>query len=128
MKKKKTAEQQILDAVAPGLHKKLVEKRAKQQAAIKWDLGPGEADLISKIVKRAMERFPKHNLDKMTLLMDLTAAHANGTTLQLKELLEADDFNFGHDIFGISNHIDRNTGKMTRCFLPRFYAYKKVRG
>lgn len=24
-----------------------------------------------------------------------------------------------HDIAGIMRHIDRNTGKLTRCFMPR---------
>ncbi|WP_418131438.1 hypothetical protein [Variovorax sp. 278MFTsu5.1] len=60
--------------------------------------------------------------DPLSLHMDLTACHANGCPLKLKELLETDDFNFTHDVFGISRHLDRGTGKLTQCFLPRFAA------
>lgn len=51
--------------------------------------------------------------------LDVTATHANGCTLDLQKFLDFDDFNFAHDFFGIANCIDRRTGKMTRCFLPR---------
>lgn len=52
--------------------------------------------------------------------MDIRACHANGTPLRLEELLRADDGNFGHDVFGIRRYIDRTTGQLTDCFLPRF--------
>jgi len=58
--------------------------------------------------------------DQMTAVMDIDACHSNGCPLRLKELLEADDFNFAHDVFGIRRHIDRRTGKLTQCFLPRY--------
>ena len=35
-------------------------------------------------------------------------------------MLAADDFNFGHDVFGIYRHLDRTTGKLMNCFVPRF--------
>ena len=58
--------------------------------------------------------------DQMTAVMDIDACHSNGCPLRLKELLEADDFNFAHDVFGIRRHIDMRTGKLTQCFLPRY--------
>ena len=41
--------------------------------------------------------------------------------LNLSRLLEADAFNFAHDINGIIRHMDRSKypGKLTGCFEPR---------
>lgn len=56
------------------------------------------------------------------LLMDLGAADGvNGNPpLDWDRLLEADDFNFLHDLEGISRHMDRSTGRLGDCFVPRF--------
>jgi hypothetical protein len=54
--------------------------------------------------------------------MDVMAVHLNGCPLRLKDLLEADDFNFAHDLYGIYRHLNRETGKLEDCFLPRFSA------
>lgn len=51
--------------------------------------------------------------------MDVTACHANGCPLDLEKLLHADAFNFSHDVFGIARYINRNTGKLENCFVPR---------
>lgn len=51
--------------------------------------------------------------------MDLTACHCNGCELDLDRLLLAPDPDFGHDVCGIRRHIDRRTGKLGGCFLPR---------
>jgi hypothetical protein len=51
--------------------------------------------------------------------MDVTACHLNGTKLDLEQLLAFDDFNFCHDVFGIARHLDRSTGALQNCFLPR---------
>lgn len=56
--------------------------------------------------------------------MDINACHSNGNPLDLKALLEADDFNFCHDVFGIRNHINRATGQLENCFSPRFSNYQ----
>ena len=81
-----------------------------------------EAAIIRKIAERAFLLFRSHGLhmDRMDAEMDVTATHLNGCPLKLQELLDADDFNFIHDISGISGHIDRSTGKLTGCFDPRF--------
>lgn len=76
-----------------------------------------EHEAISRIVERALLMRP--DLDRLTLDMDLTACHANGCPLDFAKLESFDAFNFSHDVFGIVRHIDRDTGKLTRCFVPR---------
>lgn len=56
---------------------------------------------------------------RLTLTMDITAAHANGCPIALARLLDADDADFGHDVTGIQRHIDRRTGKLRHGFCPR---------
>jgi hypothetical protein len=56
----------------------------------------------------------------MALTMDITAVHANGNPLRLADLLAADDFNFTHDVYSIVRHIDRKSGQLGDCFVPRF--------
>ncbi len=58
-------------------------------------------------------------IDRIALAMDLTAVHANDTPLDLVRLLEAEAFSFMRDVRGISQHINRNTGKLMGHFVPR---------
>lgn len=58
-------------------------------------------------------------IDSLSLEMDLSATHANGCPIDFGKLLAFDDFNFIHDVSGIMNKIDRTSGKLTDCFLPR---------
>jgi hypothetical protein len=51
--------------------------------------------------------------------MDLEAVNSNGCPLDFQSLLDFPNFDFGHDIYGIGKHIDRTTGKLQDCFLPR---------
>lgn len=53
------------------------------------------------------------------VLMDLTATH-HTCPLKMEELAKADDFDFAHDVFGIRRHLNRRTGQLEDCFLPRF--------
>ncbi len=69
--------------------------------------------------KMDIEANGPHAQDIMDWSMDLTACHCNGTPLDLDKLLAFDDFNFAHDAFGISRHINRTTGRLKDCFLPR---------
>jgi hypothetical protein len=94
---------------------------------VSFDVTARERRLIAKIVDRARDKClvrsketPKHWYTQITCRMDLTAVHANGCRLDLRRLLDADDFNFTHDIAGIARHIDRNTGRLANHFLPRF--------
>ncbi|OBW62030.1 hypothetical protein [Dehalococcoides mccartyi] len=73
--------------------------------------------LIEAIADRAVKEL---QLDKVNTGMDLSACHANGNPLRLKELLETDSYNFAHDIFGIYKFINRDTGKLENCFRPRY--------
>lgn len=79
-------------------------------------------DTINKIVDRAwgIGWLRRSYRARMDMHMDVTAVHANGNPLRLEALLEADDFNFAHDMSGICNCLDRETGKLTRNFSPRF--------
>ncbi len=52
--------------------------------------------------------------------LDVSACHSNGCALRLADLLAADDTNFAHDVFGIRNAINRDTGALENCFRPRF--------
>jgi len=76
---------------------------------------------IVDIVKRAEEK----NLlmfDRMSLIMDLECANEE-FNLRLEDLLNADDFNFAHDIVGIQNNLNREERKMGSQFVPRFASY-----
>ncbi len=84
---------------------------------INWNTTKEDTEVIVAIAKRAVELL---NADYIDTLMDITAVHANDTPLRLNDLLNADDFNFMHDINGIASHLKRNTGKCMRGFLPRF--------
>lgn len=81
-----------------------------------------EFPVIAKIAARAvlLARELEVEYSHQDALMDVEACHSNGCPLKLDELLAADDGNFGHDVFGIRRFIDRETGKLTGSFLPRF--------
>lgn len=89
-----------------------------------FNVSRAEREIILKIADRAapMFRDAKVKQTKLDTIMDLSACVANGNPLRLEELLKADDFNFAHDVFGIYRHINRDTGKLENCFLPRFTA------
>lgn len=85
---------------------------------INWNLATKhDVETIEKIAKRALDELGVD--DRISLSMDLTAAHISGTPLDLEKLLAFDKFNFAHDIYGIMGHIDRTDGKLVRGFLPR---------
>lgn len=89
---------------------------------IKWSSNKEVIELESKIADRAigMARALGTTIKKLDMVMDIDACHCNGCPLKLAELLAADDFNFAHDVFGIRKNIDRKTGKLQNCFLPRY--------
>jgi hypothetical protein len=99
---------------------------------IEFSISPDDAELIEKIVTRAFKELytvpaadwrrvlRESQPSKLHVLMDLTAVHANGNPLYLRELLNAPPFDFAHDIYGIRRHLDRETGELTNCFVPRY--------
>ena len=84
---------------------------------INWnELNKNDAKIISRICKKAVKEFS--TIDVMNLNMDISAVHIK-TPLNLEKFESFDDVNFFHDVFGISRHIDRTTGKLKDHFLPR---------
>ncbi len=77
-----------------------------------------ERALLDKIVERASTCFAVD--DSQSLDMDLTACHKYDIALDLEGLLSAPDSDFAHDVFGISRHIDRNSGRLEGFFVPRY--------
>jgi hypothetical protein len=72
------------------------------------------------IVARVINEHPRIAPERREVMMDLTAAHANGCPLDLRGLILADAFDFAHDVFGIMDHIDRRTGQVLGFFVPRY--------
>ncbi len=77
-----------------------------------------EEKAVVRIVSRAADEF---DIDRLDLRMDLSCIHSH-TPLRLAELAEADGLNFSHDILGIRNRLDRETGELVGFFRPRFAA------
>ncbi len=80
-----------------------------------------EFELIHKIVLRAEVMYEKTGVEfnRLTCTMDLDCVHED-VGLRLKDLLEADDSNFAHDIGGIARHLNRQTKKLEDGFSPRY--------
>lgn len=78
-----------------------------------------EIELCDKIITRAMDMgFYKDN--RTTAFMDVMNA-AKHWNMRLEDWLNADDFNFAHDIVGIYENIVRKTPvEFTNYFVPRF--------
>ncbi len=93
----------------------------KPTPTISFNTTSAEIGLITDIVNRAFKDYPAAlgRYDRLDLHMDLTATHANGCPLDFDRLLHFDDFDFSHDIFGIIQHLNRNTGQLGGRFLPR---------
>lgn len=79
-----------------------------------------ESRIIRDIIKRAMNRKGSIHLTPLELDMDLCAVHCNGCPLDLEGLLQAPESDFVHDIMGIRQHLNRDTGELTGGFFPRY--------
>lgn len=55
---------------------------------------------------------------KLDVMMDIEHAH-DDTPLDLEKFANFDDGNFAHDMLGIRRHMNRQTGELEDCFLPR---------
>ena len=88
---------------------------------VSFDVSTRDQMTIRKIAARAHRIATEYGqkLDIITVGMDVTAAHCNGCPLNLVLLLESSDENFIHDIFGIEQHLNRETGKLEGLFEPR---------
>lgn len=80
-------------------------------------------ELCDKITTRAMEMNLYPSDHRITAIMDIQNA-AKFFNMCLEEWLEADDFDFAHDIIGIEKAINRVTYPVDfsndPLFLPRF--------
>lgn len=84
-------------------------------------LNEDENRIMQKILRRAEQLGVKNNkarFDAMSLEMDLLAVHAR-TPLRLAALANSGSFNFLHDVLGIVRHLNRRTGLLENCFVPR---------
>lgn len=83
---------------------------------------------LNQVQKKIAERYEaihqKYNNcphdDRLTTIMDLSLVETIFPNFRWEELLNTDDFNFIHDIFGIKRHINRREMTIEGCFLPRF--------
>ena len=88
---------------------------------IDWNTTEEEFELIKKIASRADQIYRGWGMCK--IMMDIETTHCNGCKLRLSELLEANEFDFCHDVSGIDANLNRETGELENCFLPRYAAY-----
>jgi len=84
-----------------------------------WNETVEDTQLIHEIAKRAIGLFNHSSITLLDFSMDITACH-NSCPLRLKELLESNNHDFLHDISGIHNNINRDTGKLDNMFIPRY--------
>lgn len=94
-----------------------------KQKPLEWTLNLAERQLVARIVERYMKaKLPGTTKgDRQTITMDLTACHLNAVPLNLERMADwPRDFDVFHDIAGINRHLDRTTGALRDCFVPRF--------
>lgn len=90
---------------------------------ISWSTSKESQDLILSIAERVWKEkmFRDAYMGSiMSLIMDLTVTHVNGCPLKLSDMLTGLDCDVFHDIAGIFRHLDRQTGKLGGCFVPRY--------
>lgn len=80
-------------------------------------MGKGIAQKANAVAKRYIEECGGG--DSLDITMDLSATHIGGCPLDFDKLLNAPKIDLAHDINGISSNLDRNTGKLLNCFVPR---------
>lgn len=86
--------------------------------ALNWKASSVEYGLAGRIAMRAIKF--DDSISPLSVEMDILATHLNGCPLRLSDLYNADDANFGHDVFGIIKNLDRDTGKLKNSFHPRY--------
>lgn len=96
---------------------------APRTKMINWKTSKADAALLAKVYERSIWILGRLGVDVPDgLYMDLTACHNNECPLDLGAMLDAGESDFMHDVLGIHRYIDRTTGKLGECFLPRFSA------
>lgn len=82
-----------------------------------------EQAIIDNVVEKTRQLALTYGIDYPVheISMDLTAAHGV-SPLPLQKLLDTASTNpadFSHDVFGIRRHLNRTTGELENCFVPR---------
>lgn len=82
-----------------------------------------EMIIVQKIAARAVTLGTAKGtaIDERQVVSDLVAVHEN-YQLRLDDLLVADDAGFAHDVFGISENLNRETRTLNDDFCPRYVA------
>jgi len=83
-----------------------------------------DCKIASKIAKRALMELTSLKITTskdflQSTQMDIVATHISGCCIRLEELLTAKRGDFLHDVTGIARHLNRQTGELENCFLPR---------
>lgn len=88
---------------------------------ISFECSPADLEAICRIAERAVNHpiIGDYLDDMTTTIMDINATHSNGCPLRLGMLEGADEPDFIHDVLGIRRHINRKTGHLEDCFIPR---------
>lgn len=85
---------------------------------ISFKVSPEDATLIAAIERRVGERVARDA--RQDLVMDLTALQANAEPpYDLARLLSFPDHDFWHDVGGIRQNLNRETGALDNFFAPR---------
>lgn len=86
-----------------------------------------EFEMFAELADEALKLYANYAIgdDKLTVVMDLDNAHKD-CPMRLDWLLawsKSDDdqrhADWVHDMVGIRTHMDRSTGKLMDCFVPR---------
>jgi hypothetical protein len=94
-------------------------KTTRKPRVVSFTSSRKDSALVTIIVRRAIASKLNGHSDAEGLEMDLLATHANGCPLDFEKLLAFNEFNFAHDVVGIQRHLDRDTGELLHCFVPR---------
>lgn len=81
-----------------------------------------ENKLIHQISERfwgLAERQGMPAVELLDIILSISTCHRWACPLDLGKLLQADDFNFMHDVLGIIRHLDPETRTLKNFFLPR---------
>lgn len=83
-----------------------------------------EREVILGIVRRFEDLVGDDlEVNRLSTMMDLEACHCNGCLLDLEGLRDLSrDVDLVHDVAGIGRYLDRETGKLTQAFTPRYAA------
>lgn len=85
------------------------------------DLSRSTIDVLASITKRAKRELNDVRVGGVETLCYIAEVHLD-QPLRLHDLLDADNFNFAHDVLGILRHWDHEQRVMRDCFRPRYTA------